>query len=133
MVRLENWPMLLGRYLKETKDKPFKWGENDCILFAAKGLEAITGQNLYAEYVYETEDQAKEILENHNGLAGLISKHLGPGHRNFKKAHRGDLVMMKLPQPTLGIVDDSGQRIAAISQDGHVRLPLNKAWRVWGY
>lgn len=135
VIRPEGWEMRLSNYLKENRNAVFEWGYRDCVMFAIKGVEVITGVNMYAEYLgYSTEDQAKQIIDENGGLSGLISKHFGAGHRNFKQAKRGDLVMMKLPQPTIGIVDDSGQRIAALTEkDGMIRLPLEKAWRVWSY
>lgn len=133
--RPEGWDMRLSAYLQENRSTPFQWGVKDCVMFAAKGLEAVSGVNMYAEYEgYATKEQAEEIITANGGISELVSKHLGPGHRNFKQAKRGDLVLMKMPELTIGIVDDSGQRIAALTlKDGLVRLPLTKAWRVWSY
>lgn len=134
MVRLPDWPMRLSAYLKDTRDAPFMWGSNDCVMFAAKGLEAVTGINMYAEYEgYTDEAGAKEIIDSAGGIDKLVSKHLGPGHRNYKTAQRGDLCLMKMPEFTVGIVDDTGQRIAAVTEKGLMRLPLSKAWRIWSY
>lgn len=133
-MRLENWPLLLSDYLAEKRHTPFEWGVNDCVMFAAKGLERLTGQNMYAMYEgYKTEAEAQEIIDNAGGMEALISRHLGPGSRDVLKASRGDLVMMKLPQKTIGMVDDSGQNVACVGPNGMVRLPLKRAWRVWGY
>lgn len=133
MVRVENWPKELSDYLSEMKDSPFEWGQNDCVLFAAKAIERITGSNFYFQYLpYDSEESAKKIILENGGIAGLVSKHLGPGSRNILSAKRGDLVLMKVPSDTLGIVDDSGQRIASVGPNGIARLPLSKAWRVWG-
>lgn len=132
MVKLEDWDKRLSHYLQQQKKAPFKWGENDCILFAAKAYEAMTGINHYQKYLgYENEEQARDILEAHNGLDGAISKFLGPGHRNPMLAKRGDIVLLKLKQLTCGVVDDSGQKVAAPGIDGIIRYPLKLAWRIW--
>lgn len=132
MVRLENWPTLLSMYLSETKSKPFEWGENDCVLFAAKAINKITGNNIYKKYQsYKTEEEAKKIISEFGSLEALVNFHLGDGFTNYLKAKRGDVVLMRIPEETLGIVDDSGQRIACVTKDGLIRLPLKKASLVW--
>lgn len=134
MVRKENWPLLLGEYLNECRKKPFVWGEHDCILFAAKAIEVITGENLYNSYLgYTDEKGAQEVLQAHGGLSAIVRSHLGEGEKNFKMAHRGDLALMKLGRETIGIVDDTGERIACVGPNGLVRMPLRTAWRIWGY
>lgn len=134
MVRREDWLKRLSEYLKMNKDTPFEWGVNDCILFAAKGYEYITGIDHYSEYLgYSTEDQAKEILKKNDGFEGIIGKHIGKGHKNILLAKRGDVVLLKIPALTCGLVDDSGMFIAAPSAEGIKRLPLTKAVRIWSY
>lgn len=134
MVRHDNWPDLLSQYLKECKKKPFAWGEHDCILFAAKCIERLTGENLYHSYlIYDNEAGAHGVVSSNGGLSEIVKKHLGPGHRDIMKARRGDLVMMKMNGETIGVVDDSGENIACVSHDGLKRFPLKTAWRIWGY
>lgn len=131
-MKLPDWQKRFAEYILSRRNMPFQWGENDCILFAAKGFEAITGQDHYSQYLpYSTEDEAREILRNHGGFEGIIGKNIGPGHRNSLKARRGDPVLMKIPHPTCGLVDDSGQSILAPGINGTVRYPLSKAWRIW--
>lgn len=133
-MRSERWEMALSEYLKEMKDVPFEWGRNDCILFAAKGFERLTGKNHYAEYLgYSTEEEAKKILESNGGFDGIIGKHIGPSKKDWRKAKRGDVCLMKIPHITCGIVDDSGRFVAVPSEKGLVRRPLSDAWRVWIY
>lgn len=131
-MRYSDWPKRLSDYLESKKNTPFEWGVNDCIMFAAKGLEAITGQNHYQEYVgYTTEVGAKALLDANGGFEGIIGKHIGPGHRKHLMARRGDLALLKIPNFTCGIVDDSGQFVAVPSENGLVKYPLTKAWRIW--
>jgi hypothetical protein len=132
--RLENWPILLSNYLQERKDMPFEWGVNDCLTFLAKGAEAMTGYNYYNIYSgYTTEEEAYKKLEEHGGIIKIVSSYLGSGSRNYKKASRGDVAVVKMPELMAGIVDDSGRYVALVSKDGLVRCPLEKAWRVWRF
>lgn len=134
MVRKENWTMLLSDYLTEKRAEPFQWGSNDCLMFAAKGIEALTGENIYAEYEgYSDEIGAKEITEAHGGVEGIIRKHLGAGSRDVLKAKRGDVLICKMPQIVAGLLDDSGQYVVMVSPEGLRRIPLKMAWRYWTY
>lgn len=134
MVRLEGWERRLSDHILEHRKKPHVWGENDCILFAAKGFEKITGINTYDEYLgYGDKEGAMDILTRNGGFEKLISKHIGPSHRNKLMAKRGDICLIKTPDLCLGIVDDSGQGISCMSETGFMKIPLKYAWRIWSY
>jgi len=135
VARLEDWPMRLSEYLKERRDMPFQWGVHDCMMFLAYGVERMTGEAFYPPYSnYETEEGAKLMLEQNGGVTGIINACLGPSHKDFMRAGRGDAVIVKMPEIAGGIVDDSGQRIAAVSlKDGLVKLPLSSALRIWSF
>lgn len=131
-MRTDGWEKRFSDYLASRQNMPFEWGVNDCILFAAKGYEVITGTEYYSKFLpYSTEEEAKEIIEKNGGFYSLISKDIGRGHRNILKARRGDGVLLKLPNFTCGLVDDSGESIAVPGKQGLVRYPLSKAWRIW--
>lgn len=132
--RFEDWPIRLSRFLDERRDMPFEWGKNDCLTFLAKGAEAMTGVDYYEEYSgYDNESDAYKKMEESGGIVKIISSHLGSGSKNILKARRGDVALVKTPELTAGIVDDSGRYIALVSKDGLVRVPLEKAWRVWRF
>lgn len=134
--RLQNWPILLSNYLKERKTMPFDWGVNDCLSFVSGAVAAVTGYNFQDEYLpYNTEELAAGMLDEYGGVEGIICENLG--HRGTDKvlmAGRGDVVLYKAPEgDTAGVVDDSGRYFCIITQYGMIRLPLNKASKVWSY
>lgn len=132
MVRLPGWERSLSDYLAEMRGAPFQWGINDCILFAVKGVERMTGVKVYDGYLgYVDQAGANTILDAEGGFEALIAKHFGAGHGNILQAKRGDLVILKIPNYTCGLVDDSGQSIVITGPNGVVRYPLKKAWRVF--
>lgn len=134
MVRPEGWELRFSQYLEDTKKTPFEWGFNDCVMFAAKGLEVITGQDFYSQYLgYTTELGANEIVKENGGLENLISQHIGNPHKNYLNARRGDMVLLKAPLLCLGLVDDTGQNIVAVSPLGWIKVPLSKAYKIWSY
>ena len=48
--RYSDWPERLAKFIANTRQKPFVWGENDCCLFAMDCVEAITGHDLAEPY-----------------------------------------------------------------------------------
>ena len=134
VARLENWPKLLSDYLAERTAMPFEWGVNDCMAFAAKGVQALTGHDFFSLYSdYNDEPSAIEMLRQNGGVSGIISACLGIGTDKILTAQRGDVALIRSDGHTGGIVDDSGQRIALVTKNGLIRVPLSAAIRVWGY
>ncbi len=134
MTRQTGWEMAFSDYLAAARGAPFAWGTNDCMLFAAKAVEVITGLNFYKQYLpYNTESEANLILQANGGLQAMVSKVMGNGYTNYRQARRGDLALIKMPDFSLGIIDDSGQGIASVAPGGAVRLPIRMAARVWSY
>jgi hypothetical protein len=137
--RVEGWPMILSQMLREQKDQPFVWGTNDCLIFPANVVNALTGFDP-AEGLRGTYDGAlgaQNIVDEAGGIEALITARLGiPGTRDILTGNRGDVVIMKTAYGIMGgIIDDSGSRIAVPISDQQtlVRFPLSKAWRVWSY
>ena len=130
MARREDWPERLGAVLCTAMDRPFVWGEWDCVHFIAECIKAMTGRDPIpnARGQYDTEFGAgRQILRFGTDLAATCDAALGPRiHVNF--AQRGDLLMH---EGNLGIcVDHTG---AFVTPEGLARLPVQQctgAWRV---
>lgn len=132
VARVAGWEMRLADYLRSRRGKPFEWGVNDCLTFVAKAIEALTEVDVYAPYAgYTTEEEAYVILDAAGGMRKVLDDTLGKSHNNPLKSRRGDVVIFKDQGLTCGIVDDSGQFIAAVSKEGLVRVPLKQAIRIW--
>ena len=132
--RLNTWPKLLSEYMQGRQNMPFAWGSNDCMAFVAYAVEALTGEQLFAEYGgYTDEAEANAMLEANGGIEGILTVVLGQPSTRGMMAKRGDVVLLNLPNPTAGIVDDTGQRIALVSKSGLLRCKLEKAKLSWSY
>lgn len=130
--RYENWAKKLSDYLHKNADTPFIWGKNDCMLFAAKGVLEMTGVDCFSKYLpYSTEEEAYKILRENGGFMSIISKGIGTAHDKILSAKRGDVALMKMPRKTCGLIDDTGQFIAAPGENGIIRLPLTQAYKIW--
>ena len=70
----------------------FQYGELDCCLFAALVAEVITGKDYAAEFDYDSEEEAQEIMDEHGGLDGLLTNLLG--EPTNKQPRPGDVVLL---------------------------------------
>ena len=133
--RLPEWPSLLSDYISQHQKAPFAWGTNDCMAFSSGLVKALTGHDFFPEFSdYSDEESAKKMLSKNGGVIGIIRKCLGSGHKNILAAKRGDIAAVMVAGEIVGgVIDDSGQRIAVVTPNGLLRLPTNKAVRIWSY
>lgn len=132
-MRVHDWPERLATAIEVAYAVPFAWGRQDCCLFAADVLLAITGVDFAAPLRgYASEAEAKAIVDAHGGsLAALVDSLLG-AERRVHPAHawRGDPVLVELDAgPTLGVV--LGATVAAAGARGLVAVPLRLATVAW--
>ena len=83
--------------LAETSNTKFEYGTLDCVIFASKFVEALTGKDPMLEVEYHSEDQAYQIIQDHGGFVDLITDFLGEPTYSFGTLQDGDPVMIKLP------------------------------------
>lgn len=128
-MRLENWPKKLNEIIETARNKPFCWGENDCSLFVADCVDAITGSSHAKQYrgKYKTAKGAAGLLKKYGGIEGLVDSKFDPMPRSF--ARRGDIALLNLEGSPIGIVDVN--RIIAVGEKGLMFLPMNKTIKVW--
>jgi hypothetical protein len=126
-MRHEDWEKRLNQHLESVG--PFEWGTNDCCLFAANAVLAMTGDDYAKPYRgYKTAKGALSRLKG-IGVAGVASQALGaPKAAVFAK--RGDVVSFDSGDAiALGVC--IGAKIAAVGQDGLVMLPMSQAIQAW--
>ena len=144
--RLENWPSLLSEFLERKSKEEFAWGINDCLIFPADCVAALTGVDFAAPYrgKYSTESEALEYAARLNGIelpegetcgtSAIITAFLGERRQNALQGQRGDVVVALIGDHiTGGIIDDTGRRAAFVTFKGLIRLPIKATMRVWGY
>lgn len=144
MKRYEDWRSRLNAYIEARANEPFAWGVNDCCIFAAKGIEAMTGVDLCAEYfsTYSRLDEARDVLKKITGLddyseamTALPSAMGLPKLNNHRFAQRGDLVLLPLREhvPALGLVSMDARLVVAPGPQKLEHTPVTQilsAWRV---
>jgi hypothetical protein len=129
-MRILTWEDSLSDYITTKRDEPFEYGLNDCCLFAAGAVEAITG-----------EDPMPEFREKYDSLKTSIKaiKEIGAGtleatmdgkfpEVEIGQAQRGDLAFF---DDSVGVV--MGGFAYFVSDDGLERINRSlwdKCWSV---
>ena len=129
MIRADNWPEILARFIDERRAIPFAWGHNDCCLFAADWIRAACGMDL-AEDVrgqYSTALGAARLLKRYGGVRGLIRQRgdiLGMRSIDSRAVQRGDLVVADTGNgESIGI--SLGNVAAFVARDGLIFAPFD--------
>jgi hypothetical protein len=143
--RKQDWEILaFNDFLMERAKAPFAWGGNDCALFAADGIEAITGVDIASDFRGKYSDEAgafaaiKEICGGATVADAAIycaGKHGLTEWPMPLMARRGDLVVFDAPSGALvaGLVHLSGRHIVAVGEQGLFRFPISAVKRAWHY
>ena len=140
MNRTPDWERDLNDFISKSRQEPFKWGQNDCCLFAANAVLAVTGYDLAEDFrgKYTTGQGALKCLADHGvrDVAELLelfqSSVVQPQFVAF--AQRGDLMLYDLGArlgPAVGVC--IGQDSAFVGLAGLQFIPTlscSKSWRV---
>lgn len=137
----------LDTFLREHEDAPFAWGANDCSLFAANAIQAMTGVDIADDFrgLYADEASAFELINAVTGGStvadaaahcagkhGLVEWADADGKPLPLMARRGDLcVVDNAGRSIAGVVDLSGKYVACMGEQGITRLALRKIQRAW--
>lgn len=139
MKKLQDWPLKLAEFFESRSKTPFKWGQNDCITFPARALEAMTGHNYVLQNKnegrgYTSKTSAEEMLSTHfdNKIENVFTHFLGEPRTDIAYAHKGDIVILEHNNEVVGgVIDNTGRRIVCAGPKGSVRLPKRVALMFW--
>lgn len=94
MTRLPDWEQRLGEFMAANRDRPFAWGEWDCILMACAAAEAITGHDAAADFRgrYSDAAGARQALRDIGAGALLRTVDREFNRKPVGRAQRGDLI-----------------------------------------
>ena len=118
----------LSLYLIECMNKPFKWGEHDCCIFAVRWLEKLSGNKyLPDEIKWNDALSAARYIKNHYGnLEDELNKQLKSVQPAL--ANDGDFTIV---DGTMYIF--SGRYIVSVGYNGLECVNRQKATKAWSY
>jgi hypothetical protein len=130
--RLSDWRPRLTAYLAETAREGFRYGSNDCALFSAGAVRAMTGHDPAAAWrgTYTTLEGGLKRLrkagfKDHIDQAGTLFQAVAPAF-----AQVGDIAGIETPEGwALGIF--TGETIACLSPSGLGHMPREAASLAW--
>lgn len=131
-MRPGDWATRMLAAIEDKRHVPFEWGKNDCALFAADIVAAITGKDFGKPYrgQYSNRDEAMATLKrcHWSDLSAMVDAHLARSER----PRRGDVVLVRGEEGDfLGI--HLGQAIAAPGDKGLTladTLGIITSWKV---
>lgn len=137
MKRMQDWAVRLDVYLRASRTRAFAWGEFDCALFAAGGVEAMTERDFARHFrgKYKTSKGSVVALKKYGAgnLRETAENFLGLPLPSVLRAQRGDVIGMNAEAGfALGLVDLTGQSFAVVApENGLSFLPLRLAALAW--
>lgn len=128
----------LNDYLREVKDKPFRWGEHDCLIFSNAAFKAYHGYG-YAD------DWLGRYMKNDNPLPlsrlrveydavdfdQLIDERLQPISYTPPKGAICATTMADRSRIGYGLGISIGTKAAFLSRQGVVYFPLDNVTKAW--
>lgn len=130
-MRYENWPNLLEAYIDSKRNEPFKWGTNDCALFAKGAIEAVLVESSTSDLVirYRSATGAMKWLVDHEAddLWDYMDKHFE--RIPVKMAQRGDLIGHITTDKSLGVCLNG--MFATPSDNGLMFVSMDDAVTAW--
>lgn len=143
MKRKDTWPEALHDFIESRKATPFTWGVNDCCLFVADAIEAMTGDDPASEFRGRYADEAgaleaiKTVCGGENtadAITYVAKQNEWEPLQTVLLAQRGDLVTIDTGVGiAAGVVHLNGREALFVSTDGLHKISLRKckqAWRV---
>lgn len=130
-MRHQDWQIRFEAFIAQRRAAPFAWGQNDCALFAADCVRAITGQDPAPPglRLHKTKKQALRALERHGGLHSIATRALGQPVP-ASQAGVGDVVLVKVgKRDALAICN--GQSAFGPSARGLVAVGMDAATLAW--
>jgi hypothetical protein len=128
-MRKETWEIDLMAFIKSRENTPFKWGSQDCVMFAVGCAQVMLGKDLSENYSYTSEKKAKTIINKAGSLRDLVTLNVGP-EISPKMARRGDWVLIETAgEQALAVC--LGTMLIAAGQNGLSRRPMSHAITAW--
>ena len=129
-ARLPDWQLRFEQFVMQRLSAEFAWGRNDCGLFAADAVRAITGVDLAPHLRAHTDARGALVaLRGYGGVANLASACLGPAAPAVQ-ACVGDVVLLPMGKRlALGICN--GATAIGPGPSGLAHVPMADALMCW--
>jgi len=133
VTRLLNWEDRLSAFLAKVYDRPYAPGEHDCMIFAGRCVETVTGQDLASPHLgkYRTEARAFVYLRSIGFDSCEAWWDANLPARPTSHARRGDIVMRADGTPCVCMGDFAVMVGTDGERDGLFRVPRDEWLKAW--
>ena len=129
-MRKNEWQQDFAAFVKSRWAMPFEWGRNDCCLFAADAVEAMTGVDCAAVYRgYATALEAQRICDRAGGISARVTEALGEPVPPLRAAIGDPVLVMNEGRELLAICN--GTSVLAPGKLGIAVLGMESAIAAW--
>lgn len=128
-MRISTWECALSDYIATKRHEPFEYGVNDCCLFAAGAVEAITGEDPMPEFRGKYDSLKTSLIAIKDIGAGTLEATMDGKFPEVQIGHaqRGDLAFH---DGSVGVV--MGGFAYFVSDDGLDRINRSLWDKCWG-
>ena len=130
-MKHEQWVDFLFATIEKVTTESFAYGKNDCCLFSARVVDAMTGTD-YAQKLaemYHDERSALAYINSFGSIQEAVKDWLGEP-TNLAFVQRGDVVLFNNEgRETLGIC--IGDRIVSVAETGVAYVSMEQAICTW--
>jgi hypothetical protein len=130
LIKKENWLEELNAFLARQSDKEFNYGNQDCCIFTARAVHAMTGEDVI-EFLglhtnYKSRADAFKMLKDskYKTLLSALKKAFGQSIHP-SSAQRGDLVYIKKTRAVGICAGEYSYFVAAKPAKGLTTKPTN--------
>ena len=128
MRRISTWEQRLSDYIASKLNEPFEYGVNDCSLFSAGAVEAMTEEDPMPEFrgKYDSLLTSVRVIQDAGfaDLEAVIDSKFPEVPIGFAK--RGDLAFH---DGSVGVI--IGNEAVFVSDDGLIRTPRSEWTKTW--
>lgn len=129
-MRYQDWEIRLRDFIESRRHMPYAIGSNDCCLFVADAILAITGNDpAKGLRGYTTQDEAQALIDDHGGMKSLVTEFLGKANGPLC-ARRGDVVSVDTPEG-LAVGVCLGVKAAFVTDKGLRFRPMSDCLDSW--
>jgi len=124
--------MDIHEFIAAEAEKPFRWGETDCVSTAARWVKINAGVDLYPVIsIYSTEEEAERSLSELGGLAVAVNRVMRKaGFQKTEDPQPGDVGLI-IHNGKLCVAVHGGEFWFSHDENGLIGAPLNAVWKAW--
>ena len=130
-ARLPDWQTRFAALCAQRRHQPFVWGVNDCCLWAADAVHAITGHDFAQDWrgQYDDAASAARVLHRLGGVGAIASAALG-APVPLSRATVGDVVLVQ-QDGRRALAVCNGAASLATGPAGLIAIGLDAALSAW--